>query len=541
MDYIDVATKYAKDVNDGTINSCEYVKLAGQRFMRDMIDPLYYYNEVEATNVIEFLQSFFLTETTPKRLLILEPWQVFIVVNIYGLYKVETKTKKYRLAYLELSRGNGKTQLISLLSIYELLMGDDAQVVLAANTTKQVMEVDFDKIKKLVYQIDPDQKHIRVYYNRIVFGNNKLILSSNEARPIDGLSGSFMVIDEMHEMESLNVYNVLKSSMVKRTDNILFVITTAGFNNESECYKMRSYCIQVLKQKFNDPSQFGMVFTIDEGDDYTDPSNWVKATPNIGVSVVEEAIQSEVNKAQQSDLEKNGVLVKHFNVWLKNSQIEDWIDEEYITKAMQEIDMTEARFEGLDVWSGVDLSTVSDITAVSHLLQLDDMYYFFSDLYLPEETIKKSPNKDIYQQAVENNEINVTLGNVIDYQYILNDLVKTRDHKNIIQINYDKWNSTSWAIDATEAGFYLQPFSQVAGNLNRPLKEFEKLIKEGRLVIQKNSLTQWMLGNVRLKINHMGNYSIDKSDRNKKIDNVASMINALGGFLDSPQYSGNVW
>lgn len=539
--YIDVAIQYANDVISGNTPACEYVKLAAKRFLKDIEDPLYYYNEEQATSVIEFVQSFFLTETTPKRLLRLEAWQVFILVNLYGLYKHKTNTKKYRVSYLELARGNGKTHLIALLSIYELLFGNDAQVILAANTTKQVMEVDFDKIKKLIQQIDPKQKYIKVYYNRIVFGSNKLIVTSNESKPIDGLSGSLMVVDEMHEMKNLAVFNVLKSSMVKRSDNTLFVITTAGFNNESECYRMRNYTIEVLKGVINDPSQFGIVYTIDDGDDYTDPNTWFKSNPNLNISVIEDAIASEVNKAQQSDLEKTGVLVKHFNVWLANKGIEDWIEEKYVLAAMQDISLDEARFMGCELYCGVDLSTVSDITAVVNMTQLDDKLYFFSNLYLPEDTVNKSVNKELYQRAVENNELKLTSGNVVDYDYILKDMMEVKSNYEILQVNYDKWNSTQWAINATEVGFNLYPFSQVAGNLNKPLKDFERLIKEGNIVLQKNSLTKWMLGNVRLKINHMGNYSIDKSDRNRKIDNVAAIINCMGGYLDSPHYTFNIF
>jgi phage terminase large subunit-like protein len=150
-------------------------------------------------------------------------------------------------------------------------------------------------------------------------------------------------------------------------------------------------------------------------------------------------------------------------------------------------------------------------------------------------------NRDLFREASSLGYINITSGNVIDTDYILKDILKRNEKNPIQELHYDKWNSTQFAIDATEAGLNLKPFSQLPGNLNKPLKEFETLIKRGDLIIENNSLTKWQMGNVILKVNHMGNYSIDKSSRSKKIDGVAAMINSLGGYLSTPRYSYGIY
>jgi len=541
MTYLEVAEKYAVDTISDKIPSCLFVKQASQRFLDDLKNPLYYYDNVNVSIIINFVEAFYLTETSPKKLLTLQPWQVFITCNLYGLYKHETKTKKYRLAYLELGRGNGKTQLICLFAIYELLLGIDSQIVLAANTNKQVMEVDFDKIKKLIHQIDPKEKQIKIYYNRIVYKNNKLILLSNESKPVDGLSGSFMVVDEMHEMKNLGVYNVLKSSMVKRTDNQLFVITTAGFDTTSECYKMRTYCKTVLAGEVEDDSQFGIIYTLDEKDDYTDIRNWVKPNPNLSVSVVKDVIKQEVNRSILNEAEKPSILVKHFNVWLKANTLEEWIPDSVIGNALKSIDFNEDRFRGCEIWCGIDLSSVSDLTSVSYMVQLDDKLHFFNDYYLPEDSMNSNVNKEMFKEAAASGHLRLTGGNVIDVDVIRDDIIKRHSYNPILEVAYDKWNSTGLIVDLTEAGLFCKPFSQLPGNLNRPLKEMETLLKSDVIEITYNPLTHWMFNNVILKINHMGNYSIDKSSRNKKIDGVASMVNCLGAYLYSPNYSFNVY
>jgi len=144
-----------------------------------------------------------------------------------------------------------------------------------------------------------------------------------------------------------------------------------------------------------------------------------------------------------------------------------------------------------------------------------------------------------FKEAAANGEINITPGNVCDYDYILRDLIRVRDvlGVNIKAIYYDKYNSTQFIISATDAGFKCVPFSQMPGSLNKPIKEVERLIKSGNFVIQRNSITRWMFGNVIIVINKLGNYAIDKSSKSKKIDGVASILNAYGGLLESPIYS----
>jgi phage terminase large subunit-like protein len=541
MNNFQIAKKYANDIIKNKIPSSIFLKQTCKRFLDDVKSKSeYYVDENVLDYVINFIEQFDLTETPFKQKTKLQPFQIFLLCNIKALFSKKKKTLKYRIIYIEIPRGNAKTQLISWLSILELLTGTDAQVVYAANTTKQAMEVGFDKIKKLIHQIDPQEKYIKVYYNRIVYGDNKLIITSNESKPIDGLSGSLMCIDEYHEFQSTQTFDVLKSSMVKRSDNQLFIITTAGFNLESECYKMRQYSIDILSKKFKDESQFSLIYTIDDGDDFNDKRNWIKANPMLNISVNEDVINQEVIKANQNPAEKPSILVKHFNIWLKNKTEYGYIDKKYIDKASKQINIKD--FKNCDLYCGVDLSTVSDISAVSFMFSKDDKFYFFNKYYLCEDSIENNVNKNLYKQAINNNQIKITSGNVIDYDEILSDIIDVNNEYQIIKLGYDKWNATQFAINATNEGIYLEQYSQLSGNLNKPLKEFERLIKSGNIIIEDNLLTKWMFDNVVLKLDERnGNYSIKKNSRNKKIDGVASMINALGVYLDSPSYGINIY
>jgi len=541
MTNLEISTKYAKDALSGKVPACTYVKQAAERFLSDLSGKTYYYDAGQVDAVIRFLNALNLTEQKKPKKFILESWQTFIISNIYGIYSAATSERKYTSAYIELARKNGKSQLATGLSMYHLLTDPDAQVILSANSKNQVKDVDFKKVKQFANQLDPKAKHLVPYYSSIKFGiGNELIVTASDSSKLDGLNVSFCLIDELHEAPNGLMYGVMKSSMGSRDEPLLIVITTAGFDTESFCYQQRTYCADILSGNKIDETMFAIIYTIDADDDFTNESTWLKANPNLNISVKATYLRGEVNKASQNVSEKASVMVKHFNRWLKANTLDVWIDESYINSSMQDVKITDEMFKDQDCIVGVDLASVSDITAVSYLFRVGGLLYFFNQYYVPEESVNSNVNILSFKEAGANGEINITPGNVCDYDVILRDIVKVSDLINIKSVHYDKFNSTQFIIAATEAGFKCVPFSQMPGSLNKPLKEFERLIKSEGIVIQRNSITKWMLGNVILVVNKMGNYSIDKSSKSKKIDGVAAMIDAMGGLLDNPIYNFDV-
>jgi len=537
----EIAILYANEIIYNVIPACQYVRLAAKRLINDLNDERYYFNDGAVDSVVGFINTLYLTETSKKKHFILEDWQTFIVCNLYGIYKKDTNTRKYKYAYIELARKNGKSQLVTALALYHLIFDPDAQVIVSANSREQAKNVDFKKVKQFCQMLDKKEKYLKQYYNSIKYNTNELIVTAAEASKLDGLSASFAIIDELHEAPDNKMYNVIKSSMGAREMPMFIVITTAGFNTESFCYQLRSYTIDVLNNIIEDNSQFSIIYTIDENDNYEDKNNWIKANPNITISVNPDFLADEVNKAVQNEAERNGVLVKHFNVWTRANTEEVWISEKYIINSMQKILMDDDLFTGFDCWVGIDLGSVSDITSVTKMIQLDDKLYFFNDYYIPEESINSNINKDLFREAAARGEIHITSGNVCDYDKILVDLLVVNKAHPIQNIGYDKWNSTQFIINATEAGLLSQPYAQTAGSLNKPIKELQRLIMTGNVIIQRNSITKWMFMNVIIKQNHMGNLSLDKSSKSKKIDGVASMCNVVGLYLESPRYAFNVY
>lgn len=203
---------------------------------------------------------------------------------------------------------------------------------------------------------------------------------------------------------------------------------------------------------------------------------------------------------------------------------------------MQSVDLQQ--FKDAECFVGVDLAAVSDLTCWSVLFPPDaarqiwpDKYVFKTFAYLPEETIGKSENGYLYRRFTAANELISTDGNVTDYDVVLNDLLAVNDICYILSVAYDRWNATQFAISATNAGLIMQPFSMSIGNMNRPVKELERLILSGKVIIDVSELVRWCFSNVRIKSDHNDNSTVDKAQKAQKIDAVVSMVEALGAYL----------
>ena len=160
--------------------------------------------------------------------------------------------------------------------------------------------------------------------------------------------------------------------------------------------------------------------------------------------------------------------------------------------------------------------------------------------YLPEEALLTKKNKEQYSEWVRNGYLKLTPGNVVDYDYILDDLLRMDKRFYLTKVGYDSWNATQFVINATDEGLAMEPVSQSIGNFNRPTKEMERIILSGNAVIDNNPITRFCFKNVVMKIDSNGNTKPSKEYKDKKIDGVIAMIEALGVYLLTPQYSNTI-
>lgn len=536
---------YAQSVLDGKVLVCKYIRLACKRYLDWFNKDDRYFDSAAVDKVVNFLQK--LPQSTGKfagKPLVLQKWQIWVVASIYGFKWCSDNTRVVREVYIEVARKCGKSTLAAGLMLYHLIADgeNEAKCVIAANSYSQA-QIAFSISKNFISSIDKKGKYFKYYRDSIEFPLTKSTLKvvSSDADKLDGLNCSAFCLDEYHAAKSNNTANVLTSSVGMRVQPLMLFITTAGFDMSNPCYQLRSTFISILEGKAEDDSIFSAIYTLDKEDDIEDPKNWVKCQPNLGLTVTESYLQSELRKAKNSPLLLTNYKTKLMNIWCSNERGE-WIPSRYIQDSMTTIDLQDPKFQGCTGFLGIDLSSTSDITAVSILIPLDNIIYLKSWYYLPESALVESSNADKYKYWKERGLLTVTSGNVVDYSKVIVDIQAINKTLPIECISYDQWQSTMAIIKLTELGFNCQPYSQTTGSMNRPTRHLEMIARNGTLKLDKNLITSWMFGNCEIMEDSNGNIKPVKQNKNseRKIDGVHSTLNALGKYLEQPRYNNEI-
>lgn len=531
---MNVWDQYCEDVESGRIATGKTIKEAVARYRQFQAREDVYFDQESVDECIAFIANMkhFLGKSANLPFL-LEPWQQFVIANILGFRWVETGFRVCRETYIQIARKAGKDALLAAIILYLMVAEGEAspQIVAASNSTDQ-SRILFEYITKFAHSLDKTRKILVPYRNYLKCpANNGIVqvISSDPSRA-DGKNLSAFVIDEYHEARDRRMYDVLKSSQGMRNQPLAIIITTAGFNLDGPCHDMYELSIQILSGVKEMDNFFPFIYELDPEDDWKDPENFIKCQPNLGVTVTKEFMMEEVHKAEVDSTALSGVLTKTFNKWVQSKVT--WIPQDVVARLMKPVDLE--LYRGYTGILGCDLSTVSDFSSISLMIppQGDlDKYVFKTWTFLPEETINNHPNRVLYEKFIDEGTMIPTPGNVIDSDFIVSKIGEISRVVPITGIYLDKWNAVSSQIALTEAGFNVNEFSQSIGNYNACTKEFEKLVREGRVIIDKSANVLWQMGNVFLKQDFNGNVKPSKESGYKKIDSVISMTTALGGYL----------
>ena len=530
--------QYAKDVVSGKILACQWVKLACKRFLDDINSQDYYFDEKKYNTLTTFtgVMKHYSSGAAGKPF-ILEPWEDFIICNIFCLYRVDTRRRKYKTAHISVSRKNGKTTLAAALGLFSLIAdGEPASSVIMAANSREQAHSDFDAASAFARQLDPRKKSLKVLRNEIVFQKNNASLKviSADASTGDGLNPSMVILDELHEAVDSKLFDVLRSGQGFREQPLMLSITTAGFRIGGFCNQYEDYCKEILMGQKVDETLFALLYTLDDGDDWTDESNFIKSNPNLGITVKRDWLSEQVNQAKNSPTLEVGVKTKNLNVWCSSSNV--WIPEHIIKNSMKKLDMSEFRNDNrYIVYMGFDLAAVSDLTAFTIMLVDPDeeKYYFKTWYYLPKSALDGKYNSELYKMWSSKGFLTLTDSETTDYAYIKNDILYWYNNLEVQLVSYDSWNATSLVNDLIKEGLPMQSYSQSIGNFNRPTKELERLILSDKVVIDNNPITRFCFDSVELKVDINGNAKPCGDHNSKKIDGVISMLNCLGGYLNT--------
>ena len=530
----------------GSVVAGHLVRQACERHMRDLESGEgIYFDADEAQKAIRFFG--FLNHSkgewagTPLHL---EPWEEFIVGSLFGWVR-EDGSRRFRVAYVEVPRKNGKSLLAAGVALLLAFFDDEggAEVYAAATKRDQAKIVWLDA-RAMVLASPHLRKRITVPKTEKAVGSMFVESTRSKFEPLgadadstDGLNVHGVIVDELHAHKTRSMWDVLQTATGARRQPLTFAITTAGYDRHSVCWEQHHYGEQLLARIFEDDTFFAYIATLDPGDDWADPGVWAKANPNFGVSVKPDDLARKAEKAKQVPAEQNAFLRLHLNVWTEQAtrwlDMDVWDENAFATDDEGEpIVVDREALKGRPCYAGADLSTTTDLTAVE--LYFPDeggeggewLHFYF----VPEDNLRRRAERDRVPYDVwrEQGHIIATPGNVVDYEYIrelLNSLVE--EGFDIREFAYDPWNATGLVTGLMADGFTCIPVRQGFASLSAPTKEFEKLLLARSMRHGGHPVTRWAASNVVVEQDPAGNMKPSKKLATERIDPIVAMIMAV--------------
>lgn len=473
----------------------------------------------------------------------LEPWQRFIVGSIFG-WRREDGTRRFRTAYLEVARKNGKTTLAAGIGLYLLLMDKEpgAEVYTAATKRDQARLAHKDatemvarspQLKKLIATFKDNLNHSA--------SSSKFEPLGRDANSTDGLNVHGVIADEVHAWKTAELWDVLETATGARRQPLMLGITTAGHNRTSLCYDLHDYTRKVNARIVEDDSFFGLIYSLDRVEDesgkrgyedHTDEGVWIKANPNLDVSKKRDDIRRKLQRAEQMPARLNAFLKLELNQW--TTAEERWLSPDVWRACSFDVD-AEA-LAGRRCFAGLDLSSTTDISALVYVFppeedeELEDgRYEVLTRFWIPKDNLHERARTDRvpYEAWLTHGYIEATPGNVIDYDYILAQIDADRERYELAELAFDRWGAARIVTQLQARGIEVVQFGQGYASMNGPMRELEKMLLARELAHGGDPVLAWMADNMVAATDPAGNVKPDKSKSIEKIDGVVALIMAL--------------
>jgi phage terminase large subunit-like protein len=544
--YIAIAKQYAQSVVSGAIPACRWVQLACQRQLNDLArfkgkDSPYRFNPKlsdrngrgfhPADNLCAFIERLpHVKGPLAGEPISLEPWQVFILTTVFGWVTPDGK-RRFRRSYIEVPRGNAKSTLSSAVALYMLAADHEGGAeVYSLATTRDQARIVFGDAQTMARRSPGFRTRFSVnvgaHNMHVLASGSKFEALSAEGSTLDGLNIHFGCVDELHAHKTRTVYDVVETGTGKRDNSLLWVITTAGSNRAGICYEVRTFVSKLLDGVFEDDTQFGIIYGLDDGDDWTSENALIKANPNWGISVRPEILGPLQAKAMQLPSAVNNFKTKHLNEWVNADTA--WMDMR-AWDACADTSLDIDNFIGQPCWIGLDLASKTDVAALILIFahpEIADAYLTFGKYYLPEDTVHGAGNSQ-YSGWMRIDRLTVTPGNVIDFSWIEADLLDMASRFAIQAVAFDPFQATQLSTRMQAEGLPMIEVRPTVLNFSEPMKILEALVLQKKLAHDGDPVLTWMASNVVAHLDVKDNIYPRKERPENKIDGIVALIMAL--------------
>jgi len=550
-------TAWARKVVAGKLVAGHLTRLACQRHLDDLASGKergLAWDRDAALHAIEFFSH--LRHSTGEwagQPFDLQPWQQFVVGAVFG-WKRADGLRRFRTAYVEVARKNGKSALLAGIALYALVADGEAGAhVYAAATTRDQARIVFGEAERMVAA----SPALSARVTRTV--NNLAVLPtaswfrplSADASKMDGLNVHFAAVDEVHEHPGPEIIQKLNTATGARRQPLIVEITTAGHDRHSVCRQHHEFSVKTLEgtlpQETADP-WFAFIATIDAGDDWTDPKVWIKANPSLGVTVKRDDLKRQIDEAREMPAQQNAIRRLRLNEWTE--QVTRWLDmgvwaegglapETSGATIAAEMERLGRLLAGRECYGGLDLARVNDLSAFMLLFPptrdpalggLAQKWIVLSRFWVPEEDILRRARRDRVPYDVWRDQgfLTATPGNATDFAFIEAEIIALAGRFDLRELAYDRTFAGEIVQHLQDEGINLVQFGQGFLSMAAPTAELERLAVSRLLWHGGHPVLRWNASNVAVRHDPAGNIKPDKERSSERIDGIVALCNALG-------------
>ena len=430
------------------------------------------------------------------------PWQRDDVMGPLFGWQRSDGTRRYRRAYIEVAKKNGKSSLCSGIALYMMLAdGEPGAEVYSAAYTRDQASIIFRECASMVERSDSLKPYLTVNRSikRINSRNDRSWIQaiSKEHSSAEGINAHCLIFDELHTQKSRDLWDTLLYAGAARRQPLFVSITTAGWDRTSICWEQHQYAEGVIDGTIEDSSFFAYIAAADEDDEWTDPAVWRKANPSMGVTLNEEAFAESCIEAQNSPAKENAFRRYRLSQWTQQS--DRWMSMDNWDACDSPVDVESLR--GRECWVGGDLATTTDIASIVCVFppQAEDEPFKVLPFFWVPEQLPRDANQ-AYPAWIKSGHLETTPGNVTDYEFIRARIVELADALGFVvrMITFDPWNATHLVTQLEgQDGFNVKMFRQGFASMTAPMKELDRLILSKRVAHGGHPVLRWMAGNER--------------------------------------------
>lgn len=540
---------YAHDVVEGTIPAGKYHRLACARHQRDRAREAtpafpYRFDQARADRFFRFAQTLrHYKGEWAGRPIRLEPWQKFRLGSIFGWVHVTTGLRRYRTAYNEVPRKNGKSLEAAIVALYVTFFdGEGGAEGYTIATKRDQAKIVWNDCKRLVLSSGLRHRIVPLAANlsRAAYAQ-KLEPLGADRDSTDGLNPSLIIVDEFHAQKNRGLIDVMETATGARRQPLNFQITTAGDNPMSPCGDQHDYACKILDQVLDDESFFAFIAHADpddlEGDRWLSEATWRKANPNFGISVKPEDLRALAMKARHMPAAAAAFKQKRLNVWVNATApwlaLDGWRAGQTTWSAAGRWTIPDDLLERA-CWLGIDMSSKIDLTAIVAVFEpvgdgrAPDPWRLVAWCLTPADTLPERALRDRapYPLWVTLGFLRTNPGNRIDQGVVRAIVAEANALFDIKQIGIDPWNAGNLANELLEDGHQVIEIPQTLQQMSAPAKDLEADVLDGLIDTGGNPLLAWCASNVVVQRDNKDNIYPTKKKSRGRIDPIVATLMA---------------